>query len=106
MQERWLDIMRQAGDGHIGQTLTRLATLAAAAHQHAVANDVAVADRDESERKVPYRLEGPDRLAVVQQLRSATRRAVASAVSADAPQRHGCLADDDGAEPAHKEVSR
>ncbi len=37
MSTRVLDIFKQSGDAHIGQTMTRLARLAAAAHQYETA---------------------------------------------------------------------
>ena len=37
---RWLDVIEAAPDGHLGQTLVRLATLARSAHLHATAASI------------------------------------------------------------------
>ena len=40
MTARVLDLFRRSGDSHLGQTLTRLASLAAAAHRYQTAGQV------------------------------------------------------------------
>lgn len=108
MAQRILDIFRESGDEHLGQTLNRLARLAAAAHMCEAASLDAGCDTH-SARKVPFRLEGLDRLAVVPTLQSDDTRHAPTAptgVTVDAIQGHGCAEVGGVAEATHKEVRR
>jgi hypothetical protein len=49
MTTRIVDIFRDSGDGHIGQTLARLAGLAQSAHQYQVANQLFDSPREDGE---------------------------------------------------------
>ena len=50
MQQRLLDIFRRSGDANIGQTLVRLASLAAAAHRYDVADKMTAQYREDQRR--------------------------------------------------------
>lgn len=65
MTTRIVDIFRDAGDEHVGQTLVRLAGLAQAAHQMHVANQLADSSRED------LRADGPGPRVVVTQRRAA-----------------------------------
>lgn len=64
MATKWLDIFRNSGDDHVGQTIVRLAALAEAAHQHRNALAVTIDHTTVSELRVegldPKAVDAPD----------------------------------------------